>query len=289
MGSKRRWDEGRNAMALLKDSWLWKRFVCVGPDLKWDQMPGWAIDESDIFGTMWGYNQPLIKATAETGAVAAFKFNLGPYFDQGHEGIMALEQSMKYVHKIAPEIVVILDAKFGDIESSNKDYAHGAFNRYQADAVTVQPMPGEKDLRPFLDRKDKITIILCHMSGKGAPEFQDLEINGVSLYKLIAGNVSQKWEGSLDNCMLVVGATYPDQVKETRMIVGDLGLLFPGIGKQEGEEEKTVKWGKNSANNGFLVNSSRGIIFASPNEDFAEVAAKKTLELNNRILAHLEA
>lgn len=283
-----KWDLGRNTTALLEDQYARQHYICVGLDSRPDQIVP-ELHRGDIFETVMAFNEDVIDAVIGTGVVASIKINLAPYFAQGHMGIMALEQSMRYIHRKDPRIVTILDAKFSDILDTNMLYALGSFDVYQADAVTVAPLPGRLDLLPFLERKDKVTIILCHMSGKGAPEFQDMMVGGMPFYKVIARNVSGEWN-NLGNCMLVLGATYPEQIRETRQIIGDMGILSPGIGKQDGDKKKTIQYGLNSQGGGLLIVNARGIIFAKKEiNTFASAAAEETIKLHETILQYAEA
>jgi orotidine-5'-phosphate decarboxylase len=157
-----------------------------------------------------------------------------------------------------------------------------AFDYLGVDAITVHPYLGAEALRPFLDRADKGIIVLCRTSNPGAREFQDLEVGGKPLYKVVARQVAERWNEH-GNCAVVVGATYPDELAEIRSIIGDMPILIPGIGAQGGDVEKTVKAGKSADGTGMIINSSRGVIFASSGEDFAEAARTEVERLNGLI------
>ena len=230
--------------------------VCVGLD----------TDISKINESQFSFNKTVIEATADL--VCSYKLNTAFYEAIGHEGINALKDTCDYLRQKYPEIPIIIDAKRADIGNTNKGYVQFVFTYLGADAVTVHPYLGEEAIRPFLDCKDKGIIILCRTSNKGAGEFQDLSVDGRPLYKIVAENIANKWNIN-KNCLLVVGATYPNELKEVRKIVGDMTLLVPGIGAQGGDLEATLKAGLNSKKQGLIINSSRGIIFAKNPRDEA--------------------
>ena len=234
-----------------------KSLVCVGLD----------SDISKLSSpSQLSFNKSIIEATADL--VCSYKLNTAFYESIGHEGIKALKDSCDYLIKKYPEIPIIIDAKRADIGNTNKGYVQFVFTYLGANAVTVHPYLGEEAIRPFLDCKDKGIIILCRTSNPGAGEFQDLEAGNIPLYKIVAKNVASKWNSN-KNCMLVVGATYPDELRQVRKIVGDMTLLVPGIGAQGGDLEATLKAGLNSKKRGLIINSSRGIIFAENPRDEA--------------------
>ncbi|EKE14665.1 MAG: hypothetical protein ACD_12C00352G0001 [uncultured bacterium] len=226
-----------------------KSLVCVG------------LDQNQL-----SFNKTIIEATHDL--VCAYKLNTAFYESIGHEGVNALKDTCDYLVKKYPEIPIIIDAKRADIGNTNKGYVQFVFTYLGADAVTVHPYLGEEAIRPFVDQKDKGIIILCRTSNPGAGEFQDLLVDGKPLYKIVAENVAKRWNKN-KNCMLVVGATYPDELKEVRKIVGDMTILVPGIGAQGGDLEATLKAGLNSKKQGLMINSSRGIIFAENPRDEA--------------------
>ena len=205
------------------------------------------------------FNKWIIDQTHDL--VCAFKPNSAFYEANGAKGIEELKLTCDYIKNKYPEIPVILDAKRGDIGSTNEGYIQYIFEYLKADAITVQPFLGSEAITPFLELKDKGIIILCKTSNSGAGELQDLKVNNELLYCYIARIVKEKWNYN-NNCMLVVGATYPKELREIRKIVGEMTLLVPGIGSQGGDVEKTVKAGLNSIKSGMIINSSRGIIFS---------------------------
>ena len=238
-----------------------KSLVCVGLDSDVTRL-------RQDFGEakQFSFNKSIIEATADL--VCSYKLNTAFYEAIGHEGINALKDTCDYLVEKYPEIPIIIDAKRADIGNTNKGYVQFVFTYLGADAITVHPYLGEEAIRPFLDCKDKGVIVLCRTSNSGAGEFQDLKVSGKSLYKIVAENVSNKWNIN-KNCILVVGATYPAELKEVRKIVGDMTLLVPGIGAQGGDLEATLKAGLNSKKQGLIINSSRGIIFAENPRDEA--------------------
>lgn len=227
--------------------------LCVGLD---------SSNEGDQFI----FNKGIIDATADF--VCAFKPNTAFYESRGLVGIEALKRTCDYIREAYPGIVLILDAKRADIGSTNEGYVTFAFDWLGADAITLHPYLGKEALQPFLDRKEKGSIILCRTSNPGAGEFQDLTLSSldtgnqaVKLYQQVAENVAKKWNEN-GNCALVVGATYPTELEIVRRLVGTMPFLIPGIGAQGGDVEKTVKAGVDSQGKNAIINASRSIIFA---------------------------
>lgn len=202
----------------------------------------------------FGFNQKIIEATYDL--VCAYKPNFAFYEARGEAGWRDLKLTTEYLNKNHPEIVTIADAKRADIGNTNEGYVKAIFDDLDFDAVTVNPYFGKEALQPFLDRKDKGIIVLCKTSNPGSGEFQE------EIWKKVAENVAGKWNVN-NNCLLVVGATYPEELKQVREIVGDITLLVPGIGVQGGDVAKTVKAGLNSKKAGMIISSSRGIIFSA--------------------------
>jgi len=285
----------RNFRQMLENQWARGNFVCVGLDSEFDKIPlcvrprwwSWKHWVHYRFQIIVAFNRAIIEATKDR--VCAYKPNAAFYEAYGAEGMMALRRTIADIHLIAPDVPVIFDAKRGDIGNTNNGYVDAAFRFLQADAITVHPYLGAEALKPFLACADKGVIVLCKTSNLGAGEFQDWDISGdimpggyMQLYKYVAHRVSREWNAN-GNCALVVGATYPEQLREVRKIVGDMPILIPGIGAQGGDVEKTVSAGKDSRGQGMIVNSSRGIIFASKGADFAEVARRETIKLHDLI------
>lgn len=199
------------------------------------------------------FNKNIIDQTYDL--VCAYKQNFAFYEALGVRGWENLKKTVEYIQRYHPGVVTIADAKRADIGSSNQGYVKAIFDDLGFDAVTVNPYFGHEALQPFLDRQEKGIIILCKTSNPGSGEFQDL------IWEKVARNVANEWNKN-NNCLLVVGATYPEELTQIRKIVGEMTLLVPGIGSQGGDVEKTVKAGLNSAKAGMIINSSRGIIFA---------------------------
>lgn len=249
--------------------------VCVGLDSDVRKLPKHL--ESEKY-PQFVFNKSIIDATYDL--ICAYKPNSAFYEAFGSQGIAELKMTCDYLHKNYPEIPLILDAKRGDIGSSNEAYVAYAFGYLGADAITLHPYLGYDSLKPFLDCKEKGCIILCKTSNPGAGEFQDVGL----LYELVARNVVNTWNSN-GNCMLVVGATYPEELAAVRRIVGDMTLLVPGIGSQGGDIEKTVKAGVNSKGAGMIINASRSVIFADTGTNFAHHARTEAAQLRQAINA----
>ena len=234
--------------------------VCAGLDSDIDKTPKLFLKFKH---PQFEFNRVIIDATYDL--VCAYKPNSAFYEARGADGIKDLKLTCDYLKQKYPHVPIILDAKRADIGSTNKGYAQFAFDYLQVDAITLHAYLGEEALRPFLNRRDKGSIILCRTSNPGAGELQDLTFDSgnqtIKLYQIIAKNVIERWNKN-KNCLLVVGATYPQELAEIRQIVGDMTMLIPGIGVQGGDIAKTVKVGLNSKGTGMIINSSRGIIFA---------------------------
>lgn len=249
--------------------------VCVGLDTDPAKIPEHIrILNNNIFA----FNKAIIDATSSL--VCAYKPQIAYYSAYGAED--QLKMTIDYIHEQAPGIPVILDAKRGDIGNTSEMYAKEAFDRYGADAVTVNPFLGSDSLDPFLERKDRGIIVLCRTSNPSATDIQDFTCSDVALYTHIAKMAAEKWNYN-KNLSLVVGATYPEELAKIRGIIGDIPLLVPGIGAQGGDVEKTIKAGCNSRGNGMIINSSRGIIYAGDGRDFAEKAESAAVELRDTI------
>jgi len=265
-----------NFIAAVKASWQKNNsLVCVGLDTDLNKIPAHirAMEEP-----IFEFNRAIIDATADL--VCAYKPQIAYYAPWRAE--KQLEKTIDYIHMNRPGLPVILDAKRGDIGSTAEMYAREAFERYQADAVTVNPYMGGDTLEPFLKYKDRGVIILCRTSNPGSRDIQDLESGGEKIYRIIASKASKEWNYN-GNIALVVGATYPDELTFVRDLVGDMPLLVPGIGAQGGDVEKAVKKGKDRKGAGMVINSSRGIIYAGAGADFSEKARSAALELRDEI------
>jgi len=254
--------------------------VCVGLDPEIERFPAHLRSRTDA---ILGFNRAIVDATADL--VCAYKPQIAHYAAVGAEE--ALLETIRYIRERAPGVPVILDSKRGDIGSTAEKYAKEAFERYGADAVTVNPYLGRDSAEPFLQYADKGIVILCRTSNAGAREFQDLVVDGRKLYQIVAESVAREWN-SRGNCLLVVGATYPEELADIRARTGDMTFLVPGVGAQGGDVEKAVRSGRTAAGEGLVINSSRGILYAGSGEDFAAAARRATLELREAINAALK-
>ena len=251
----------------------WQRndsLVCIGLDPEPGKLPA----------PIFEFNKAIVDATADL--VCAYKPQFAHYAAQAAEDQLA--RTIEYIHSAYPHIPVILDSKRGDVGNTAERYALEAFERYGADAVTVNPYLGGDSLEPFLKHEDKGVIILCRTSNPGARDVQDLDVGGRRLFHAIAELAAQRWN-SRGNCMLVVGATYPQELAEVRKIVGDMPLLVPGVGAQGGDVAQAVTKGQTAHGAGLVISSSRAILYASSGADFATAARQATLALRNQINA----
>ena len=249
--------------------------LCVGLDIDKDKMPKFLFESSK--NPFLDFNKSIIDATKDI--VCAYKLNMAFYEVFGKEGFDLLKKTVEYISK---DIVVILDGKRNDIGNTARKYAQTLFETLNADAVTVNPYLGKDGVTPFLEYRDKCSFILCRTSNASAGDFQDLSVSTIPLYQIVAKKIKE-WDEN-DNCGAVVGATYPDELKIIRTILGDnIPLLIPGVGKQGGDVKNTVKNGTNVKGEMAIINSSRGIIFAGSNENFSEVSRNKALSLRNEI------
>lgn len=243
--------------------------LCVGLDADFGKIPERFLK---LESPQFEFNKWIISETHEYAA--AFKPNIAFYEARGDKGIQELKMTMEYLQNEHSDIFTICDCKRGDIGNTNQGYVDSLFDWFGFDAITLHPYLGSEALKPFLDRTDKGCIILCKTSNPGAGELQDLKIEdprhgGASklLWQIVAENVSQAWNKN-NNCMLVVGATYPEEMKKIREITGDMTFLVPGIGAQGGDLKAVLEAGLNSEGLGLIINSSRGIIFAeNPKEE----------------------
>ncbi|MBU1031612.1 orotidine-5'-phosphate decarboxylase [Patescibacteria group bacterium] len=251
--------------------------VCIGLDSDFNKLPAHFKNSEN---PQFEFNKAIIDATYDL--VVSYKPNSAFYEARGPKGIEQLKMTCDYIKKTYPEIPIILDAKRADIGTTNDGYVAYAYEHLGVDAITLHPYLGSEAIKPFLDRIDKAAIILCRTSNPGAGEFQDLVFDGQKLYQIVAKKVVNEWNKN-NNCFLVVGATYPEELADVRGIAGDMTVLVPGIGAQGGDVEKTVKAGLNSQKMGMLINSSRGIIFASNGEDFAAKSREETIKLKDEI------
>lgn len=230
--------------------------LCVGLDSDLARIPEPYLRDGQ---PQFVFNCSVIEQTHPYAA--AYKINTAFYEAHGEQGWRELRLTMDYLRQNHPTIFTICDAKRGDIGSTNDAYVKAIFDELGFDAVTLHPYLGREALQPFLARPDKGAIILCRTSNPGAGELQDLRVDGKPLWQIVAEKVSRDWN-THHNCMLVVGATYPDDLRQVRALVGDMTLLVPGVGAQGGEVERVVEAGLNGFGKGLIVSASRSIIFA---------------------------
>lgn len=230
--------------------------LCVGLDSNLEKIPKTFLKNDD---PTFEFNKYIIEQTSDL--VCAYKPQIAFYEAQGIEGFKSLKKTVEYVNKKYPHIPIICDAKRADIGSTSQQYAKSLFDYFNFDAITVNPYLGFDAVAPFLDYKNKGVIILCRTSNPGASDFQDLKINTTPLYIEVAKKIVV-WNKTYENCLMVVGATWPEQLKEIRKLAKDMFFLIPGIGAQGGDLEKTLKAGLRKDKSGLIINSSRGIIFA---------------------------
>jgi len=254
--------------------------LCVGLDPDLAKLPAELRDLPDGITT---FCTRIIDATADLAC--AFKPQIAYFAALGAE--KQLEALCRYVRENYPHIPLILDAKRGDIGATATQYAREAFERYGADAVTVNPYMGEDSLDPYLAWKDRGVIILCRTSNPGGSDLQFLNTDGEPLYQRVARLVADKWNKN-GQCALVVGATFPEELAQVRAIVGDLPLLVPGIGAQGGDIAATVGAGQTANGMGMMISSSRAIIYATPQdgEDWADAARRVAIETRDAINQH---
>jgi len=261
----------------------WQRndsLVCVGLDPEPTKFPAHLRGDPDA---VFAFCRAIVDATADLAC--CFKPQIAHFAALHAED--ALERLIAHIHTAHPDVPVILDAKRGDIGSTAQHYASEAFDRYGADAVTVNPYLGRDSVQPFLDRADKGVIVLCRTSNPGARDLQDLIVSdeiggGRPLYRHVAQLVAHEWNAN-SNCALVVGATYPDELREVRDIVGDMTILVPGVGAQGGDVAAVLRNGKNAQGAGLIISSSRAILYASDSADFADAARHEAQKLRDEI------
>lgn len=286
-----------NYSQLVQQIGLKKSFLCVGLDTDYEKIPACVKQDKDWAEAIFTFNQQIIDSTALYAV--AFKFNLAFYELYGHQGWCALEKTVSYIQCKYPEILVIADAKRGDIGHSSKMYARALFTTLGADAVTVPPYMGRDSIEPFLQYKDKWTIVLALTSNPGSGDFQQVYLanKGISLFEEVI-QTAQHWDNGDDNnrnierMMFVVGATHANAFANIRRIAPYHFLLVPGIGAQGGSLAEVAKYGINKHICGLLVNSSRSIIYAGAKEpyaaeEFAKAAAVAAADLQTEMAALL--
>ncbi len=258
-----------------------KSFLCVGLDVDLDKIPPHLLETED---PIFEFNKAIIDATHDI--TVAYKPNTAFYEAYGLKGWQGLVKTIDYLNENYPEIFSIADAKRGDIGNTSTRYAQAFFQDMKFDSVTVAPYMGSDSVEPFLAFQNKFTIMLALTSNKGGLDFQLLkDEDQVTLYEKVL-KTSLEWTNN-EQLMYVVGATRPEYFQKIRNIVPDHFLLVPGVGAQGGDLEGVCQYGLNK-DVGLLVNSSRGIIYASSGQDFAEKARDKALDLQKEMLEILE-
>lgn len=258
--------------------------LCVGLDTDIEKIPQHLLTLAD---PVFEFNKKIIEQTSDL--ICCYKANIAYYSALGTKGLESLIKTIDYLKSQHPDIPFILDAKRADVGSTSEKYAKEVFDVLKADSVTVNPYFGLDSLEPLLKYKDKGVIILCKTSNPGAFEFQDLKVDGMPLYIKVAQKIVE-WDQKYHNCLMVVGATWPEELKKIREIAPEMFLLIPGIGKQGGDLQKTLEYGltKNKSGltpmrSGLIIHSCRDIIYSSSEQNFAEKAREKAIELRNEI------
>lgn len=250
-----------------------KSLVCVGLDVDLKKIPRFILDkkEPQVY-----FSQAIIDATIEHAAV--YKINTAFFEAYGAKGWEAMAKIVNY---LPGDVIKIADAKRGDIGNTSKMYAGAFFEELNFDAITINPFLGGDAVAPFLEDEQKGAFILCHTTNKGAEDFQKFSNGKKALYELVAEKV-QQWNRR-NNCGLVVGATYPDEMKHVRSLAPELPFLVPGLGAQGGDFDRAIQYATDENGLGAIFNFSRGIIFCSDGEDFAEAAGKKAKQIKEDI------
>ncbi|MDR2032017.1 MAG: orotidine-5'-phosphate decarboxylase [Azoarcus sp.] len=265
-------------VAALRAAWRARdSLLCVGLDPDPARFPAALAGRSRA---VFEFCREIVDATADL--VCAFKPQIAYFAAQGAED--QLEALIAHIHACHPGVPVILDAKRGDIGSTAAMYAEEAFARYRADAVTVNPYMGRDSVEPYLGWRGKGVILLCRTSNPGGADLQLLDVGGERLYERVARLVVGEWNAD-GNCALVVGATFPAEIARVRALAGDMPLLVPGIGAQGGDIAATVAAGRTDDGAGLLLNSSRAILYAGTDKDFAAAARRAALATRDAINA----
>jgi orotidine-5'-phosphate decarboxylase len=261
-----------NRQELIKQIRTKKTFLCVGLDPDAKKLPPQLLEHEE--NPIYEFNKAIIDATAEH--CVAFKPNTAFYEAYGLNGLVSLEKTIHYIKTNYPEHFVIADAKRGDIGNTSSKYAKAFFKKFHADAVTVAPYMGNDSVKPFLEFEGKWAIVLGLTSNAGAMDFQQLMVGNEPLYARVIRECA-KW-GNAENMMFVVGATRTEMLTRIREIIPSHFLLVPGVGAQGGDLAEVCRHGLNK-DVGLLVNSSRGVLYASSGEDFASKAAEEAARI----------
>jgi len=251
--------------------------LCVGLDPDVNKFPAELAGQPDA---IYAFCKAIVDATADLAC--SFKPQIAYFAALRAED--QLEAICRYIKTTYPTIPIVLDAKRGDIGATAEQYAREAFERYDADAVTVNPYMGFDSVAPYLEWKDRGAIVLCRTSNAGGSDLQFLDVGGKPLYQHVAQLVADKWNTN-GQCALVVGATFPNEIAQVRALIGDMPLLIPGVGAQGGDVESTVRAGRTVNGTGMMINSSRAILYAKPvaDESYAQAARRVALETRDAI------
>ncbi|TVT55200.1 MAG: orotidine-5'-phosphate decarboxylase [Azoarcus sp. PHD] len=265
-------------MTALKGAWQQRNsLLCVGLDPDPARFPAHLQNKPDA---IFEFCKQIVDATADLAC--CFKPQIAYFAARRAED--QLEALIDHIHARHPDTPVVLDAKRGDIGSTAEQYAVEAFERFRADAITVNPYMGRDSVDPYLAYPDKGVILLCRTSNPGGSDLQFLDVGGEKLYERVARLVAEDWNAS-GNCGLVVGATFPAEIARVRELTGDMPLLVPGIGAQGGDIAATMQAGRTADGCGLMINSSRAILYAGKGEDFAAEARRVALETRDAINA----
>lgn len=252
--------------------------LCVGLDPNWVKIPS-HLKEYDH--PIFEFCKQIVDATYDL--VCGYKPQIA-YF-AGLSAENQLQMICDYIRNTYPHLPIILDSKRGDIGSTAAMYAKEAFERFQADAVTINPYMGQDSAQPFLDYADKGVVLLCRTSNPGASDIQDLEVDGIPIYEKVATMISEKWNENA-NCCIVVGATWPEQMRRLREITGDMPFLVPGVGAQGGDVKAILEAGQTKNGTGLIINSSRAVLYADDSPTFASAARKVAMKTRDLINQH---
>ena len=269
-----------NTEALKAEILKKKSFLCIGLDIDLDKVPAQFQNSPTA---LVDFSKAIIDATV--AYAVAYKPNIAFFETYGVEGMAALKEVIDYLNQNHPEVFTIADAKRGDIGNTSTRYAKAYFETLGFDSITVAPYMGKDSVEPFLAFKDKHTILLALTSNPGSADFQRISSDGTALFEKVLAT-SKTWEGS-EQLMYVVGATQADALQKIRAIIPESFLLVPGVGAQGGSLEEVARYGLNK-HVGLLVNSSRGIIYASQGDDFAEAAASAAKDFQEQMALLLE-
>jgi orotidine-5'-phosphate decarboxylase len=274
-------DQPNSCAELLAGHFAAGRHLAVGLDPDPARIPGSVAPSASPAERVVEFNRAIVEATVDFAA--AYKPNSAFYEALGADGHGALAETVAAIRAVAPQAAVILDAKRADIGSTNAGYVAAAFDQLGADAITVHPYLGGEALAPFLSRTEKLVFVLARTSNPGAGELQDLVADGVPLYRHVARAVANRWNAA-GNCGLVVGATYPEEMRAVREdIPATMPILIPGVGAQGGDVAATVAANVEAGSNAYLIAASRSIIYASAGEDFVEAARVAAAALDDEI------